>query len=115
MVTTRLKTFTIAALASTFLAATAGSAFATPAWNASHSRRAEVNRRLGNENSRIDQDRQDGSLSHGQARQLHHEDHQIRQEERAMASQDGGHITRADQAALNQQENGISRQIYQDR
>jgi hypothetical protein len=28
-----------------------------------------------------------------------------------MASLDGGHITRADQRALNQQENAISRQI----
>jgi len=114
MVTTRLTTLTIAALAATFLATTAGSAFATPAWNASHSRRAEVNHRLGNENSRINQDRQDGSLSRGQAQQLHQEDHQIRQEERSMASQDGGHITRADQRALNQQENGVNRQISRD-
>jgi hypothetical protein len=28
-----------------------------------------------------------------------------------MASQDGGHITKTDQRALNQQENGISGQI----
>jgi hypothetical protein len=28
-----------------------------------------------------------------------------------MASHDGGHITRADQRALNQQENAVSKQI----
>jgi hypothetical protein len=36
---------------------------------------------------------------------------QIRQEERLMASQDGGHITKAEQKVLNQQENKVSQQI----
>jgi hypothetical protein len=35
----------------------------------------------------------------------------VRQEERDMASQHGGHVTAAEQRALNQQENGISREI----
>ena len=35
----------------------------------------------------------------------------VRREERLMASQHGGHITRLEQRALNQQENGISREI----
>jgi hypothetical protein len=52
-----------------------------------------------------------GTLTKGQAAQLHHEDHQVRQEERAMPSQNGGHITKTEQKALNQQENGISNQI----
>jgi hypothetical protein len=30
-----------------------------------------------------------------------------------MASQNGGHITRGEQAVLNRQENGVSRQIGQ--
>ena len=39
------------------------------------------------------------------------EDRQIRKEERAMASQNGGHITRQEQKTLNQQENQVSREI----
>jgi hypothetical protein len=50
-------------------------------------------------------------LTKGQAAALHHEDHQVRQEERDMASQNGGHITKSEQRVLNQQENGISNQI----
>jgi hypothetical protein len=114
MVTTRLTKLTVFAFAATFLVASAGSAFADAGWNASHPRRAEVNHRLANQNSKINQDRRDGELSRGQARQLHRDDHQIRQEERDMAAQDGGHITRADQRVLNQQENGVNRQISRD-
>jgi hypothetical protein len=50
-------------------------------------------------------------LSKSQAANLHHEDHQVRQEERDMASQNGGHITKPEQKALNGQENNISGQI----
>ena len=46
-----------------------------------------------------------------QAQKLHAEDHAIRKEERTMASTNGGHITKAEQRALNQQENQVSRQI----
>lgn len=85
----------------------------TPAthWDKKHPRRAEVNARLANQNKRIRQEVKEGELSKAQAAQLHSEDHQVRQEERDMASQNGGHITRTEQAALNQQENAISRQI----
>ena len=44
---------------------------------------------------------------------LHRDDRQIRQEERDMAGQDGSHITRREDYALNQQENHLSRQIGQ--
>ncbi|MBV8495253.1 MAG: hypothetical protein JO361_00580, partial [Gammaproteobacteria bacterium] len=47
----------------------------------------------------------------GQAQKLHAEDHAIRQEERTMASTNGGHITKAEQKSLNQQENQVSKQI----
>jgi hypothetical protein len=86
------------------------SAFANT-WQASHPRRAEVNHRLGNQYHRINHEYREGEISRGQAMRLHREDHRVRGEERAMASLDHGHITRADQRALNQQENHISRQI----
>jgi hypothetical protein len=46
----------------------------------------------------------DGKLTHAQAAKLHKEDRQVRQEERDMASQDHGHITRQEKKTLNQQE-----------
>jgi hypothetical protein len=80
-------------------------------WDQTHPRRAEVNGRLANQNGRIDNKVANGQMSPGQAAQLHHEDHQIRQEERDMASQNGGHITKGEQRTLNAQENHVSRQI----
>jgi len=88
------------------------SAMAGP-WANNHPRRAEVNARLENQNRRIDREYREGEINKAQAQQLHHEDHQIRQEERDMASQNGGHITKQEQNTLNQQENGVSRQIGQ--
>ncbi|RZF27583.1 hypothetical protein EVC45_22350 [Paraburkholderia sp. UYCP14C] len=82
-------------------------------WAANHPRRVEVNNRLANQNNRIHRDVQDGQMSRGEARNLHRDDRQIRQEERDMASQDYSHLTRADQRALNQQENQVSRRIAQ--
>ena len=89
----------------------AGSAFAETSWERNHPRRDQVNDRLANQSRRINQEYREGEISRGQARVLHREDRQVRREERTMASLDGGHITRADQRALNQQENVISRQI----
>jgi hypothetical protein len=76
-----------------------------------HPRREQVNERLANQNRRINQERREGEITQQQAGKLHREDRQIRQEERDMASQNGGHITRSEQRVLNQQENAVSRQI----
>jgi len=80
-------------------------------WEKNHPRRDQVNDRLANQNKRIKNEVKEGEISKAQAAKLHKEDRQIRGEERVMASHDGGHITKADQAALNQQENAVSRQI----
>jgi hypothetical protein len=93
------------------LAALVGTASAETSWQKNHPRRTQVNSRLANQNRRIHNDVKDGTLTKGQAAQLHHEDHQVRQEERDMASQNGSHITKQEQRTLNQQENGISNQI----
>jgi hypothetical protein len=80
-------------------------------WNQAHPRRAEVNARLDNQNRRINEERREGEITRGEARKLHAEDRTMRREERFMAGQNGSHITRAEQRALNQQENKVSRQI----
>jgi len=101
-----------AAAATLALTGLATSAFADETqWQKDHPRRTEVNNRLANQNKRINQERKEGEITKAQAHKLHAEDHAIRQEERTMASTNGGHITKAEQKALNQQENQVSKQI----
>ncbi|MFC5522505.1 hypothetical protein [Polaromonas jejuensis] len=76
-----------------------------------HPRREQVNERLANQNKRIKEEVKEGDMSKAKAARLHKEDRQIRQEERAMAAQNGGHITKLEQKTLNQQENKVSAQI----
>ena len=80
-------------------------------WQKTHPRRAEVNQRLANQDKRIHQEVKEGEMTKAQAAQLHKDDRNIRNEEQLMASQNGGHITKAEQRALNQQENKVSAQI----
>jgi hypothetical protein len=103
------KLAAIAALALSF----AGAASAQTNWNATHPRRAEVNYRRANQDRRIPQEVREREMSHAEAAKLHRDDHKIRQEERDMASQNGSHIIRREDYALNQQENRVSRQIGQ--
>jgi hypothetical protein len=84
-------------------------------WNRDHPRRHEVNKRLNNQNRRVDQGEASGRLSPGQAHQLHAEDHAIRQQERVDAADHGGHITKGEQRQLNREENAESRQIYDEK
>ena len=106
------KVLIVTALSATF-AGLAGNAMAETNWQKNHPRRTEVNKRLANQNRRIHNDVKDGDMSKAKAARLHKDDHQIRQEERDMASQNGGHITKPEQKVLNQQENGVSKQIGQ--
>jgi len=93
----------------------AGAALGGEKWKAEHPRRAEVNHRLHNQNERIKEGLKTGKLTSQQAQALHQQDRQIRQEERTDAAQNGGHITKAEQKQLNQQENALSNQIYQEK
>jgi len=76
-----------------------------------HPRRTQVNHRLENQNDRIHDKVEDGQMSKKEAAKLHGQDRQIRQEERDMASQDHGHITKQEQKTLNEQENHVSKEI----
>jgi hypothetical protein len=94
--------------------ATASTAMAAPAdtaWQKNHPRREQVNHRLTHQNARIKEEVKEGDLTKAQGAALHKDDRQIRREERLMASQNGGHITKAEQKTLNQQENAVSKQI----
>jgi hypothetical protein len=81
------------------------------AWRDAHPRRAEVNGRLAHQQARIRHEVREGELSPERAAQLSREDHAIRLQERRMAARQDGHITAAQQARLNREENAVSRQI----
>jgi hypothetical protein len=108
-----IRTVLMAGVVAATLGALAAPAFADTdtQWQKDHPRREQVNNRLKNQNKRIKQERREGEISKAQAQQLHREDHAIRQEERTMASTNGGHLTKAEQKSLNQQENQVSKQI----
>ena len=93
------------------LAGVGSAALADTTWQKDHPRREQVNNRLANQNKRIDNQVKNGDMSKAKAARLHKEDHQIRTEERLMASQNGSHITKQEQKTLNQQENKVSKQI----
>ena len=103
------------ALIAGFMGAMASGAMAAEAkdttWQKNHPRREQVNHRLANQNKRIKTEVKEGELTKSQAAALHKDDRQIRKEERLMASQNGGHITKLEQKTLNQQENAVSKQI----
>lgn len=105
------RTCILLAAAAGTLATTAAPAFA----GGYHPRRLEVKGRLYNQNRRINAGVRDGQLTRQEAHQLRSNDRGIYREQREMAHLDGGHITKADQRSLNQQENANSRDIYADR
>ncbi|ABP34422.1 hypothetical protein [Polynucleobacter asymbioticus] len=80
-------------------------------WEQNHPRRSQVNERLENQNRRITNEVKSGEMSKSQAQALRQNDKNIRQEERNMASQNGGHITKTEQNTLNQQLNQNSAAI----
>ena len=107
-----IRTAVTAALATVAFTGLVSNALADDTqWQKDHPRREQVNNRLGHQSRRINTERREGEITKAQAQKLHAEDHAIRQEERAMASTNGGHITKAEQRALNQQENQVSKQI----
>jgi len=108
---TPISKFSMVAIALLTLGTSVTSASAETLWQFNHPRRAEVNQRLGFQNYRINQGVADGRITPYQAQVLHSEDYAIRNEERTMARINGGYITPAQQRALNQQENVVSRQI----
>jgi len=105
------------ALAALLLLSSAGLVYAdapagTPAAAAvKHPRRKQVNSRLKNQDKRINKEEKSGEISKGQAHKLHKKDHTIRKEEKDMAKNDGGHISKGEQKDLNHQENKVSNEI----
>jgi hypothetical protein len=106
-----IRKIIIASLTTIMVAGSAAGASAAT-WAERHPRRDEVNDRLTNQNLRIHHDLKAGKITMREARQLHRDDRQIRTTERVDAKFDHGHLTKADQRSLNQDENAVSRDIH---
>jgi hypothetical protein len=80
-----------------------------------HPRRAEVNERVANQKSRINQGEKSGKLTPGQAKQLEANDKAIKQQEHRDVKANGGHLTKPEQKQLNQEENANSKLIHDEK
>lgn len=78
---------------------------------AHHPRVNEVNRREDRQEKRITNQRKDGDLTKSQAHQDRKNLSEINQEKKDMRKQDNGHLTKADDKALNQQLDKNSKKI----
>lgn len=105
------KAAALIAVLGVFAGAATSSYAADTTWQKNHPRREQVNNRLENQNDRIKEEVKEGDMSKAKAAKLHKADKQIRQEERDMAAQNHGHITKSEQKTLNQQENAVSKKI----
>jgi hypothetical protein len=107
-----MKTFILSALALTIsLASFAQGPGHQPTHLKNHPRVNQVNGRVDNQEHRINQERKEGEITKGQAQQDRRNLKAINQEKHAMRRQDGGHLTKGDQKALNQQINQNSNNI----
>ncbi len=74
-----------------------------------------INQRKENQQDRVGQGIQSGQMTAGEATNVEKKESNLNQEERDMRKLDNGHLTSADRATLNQQQNQLSNKIYQDK
>jgi hypothetical protein len=74
-----------------------------------------IQQRKENQQDRIAQGVQSGQLTAGETKNLETKEAGLNKEERTMRSEDDGHLTAADRAKLNNQQNRLSNQIYDDK
>lgn len=76
---------------------------------------ATVGQRKENQQDRIAQGVKSGQLTAGETKNLETKETGINKETRTMRSEDDDHLTAADRAKLNRQQNRVSNSIYQDK
>ena len=101
---------TLAALA---LMAAASAQTTTPTTSTTPTAKpAGVNQRHANQQKRIGEGLENGSLTAGEAKQVENKETRINKEESNMRKADDGKLTAADKAKLEGQENKVSKDIY---
>src|SRR5437588_855158 len=73
---------------------------------------AGVDKRHADQQKRIGEGLENGSLTAGEAKQIENKETKINKEESAMRKADDGKLTAADKAKLEKQENKVSKDIY---
>ena len=95
------------------IALTVPAAFAqsgtTPAVDPDH---RTIQQRKENQQDRIANGVKDGQLTPGETKNLETKEQNLNKEEHNMRANDNGHLTGADRAKLNRQQNHLSNQIY---
>jgi hypothetical protein len=76
-----------------------------------HPRVNQVNKRIDNQEHRINTERKEGEITKAQAHQDRKNLKTVNQEKHDMRKEDNGHLTKTDQKALNQQLNKNSKKI----
>jgi hypothetical protein len=74
-----------------------------------------IAQRKDNQQDRIAQGVQSGQLTPGETKNVESKEAGLNKEERTMRADDNGHLTTADRAKLNRQQNRLSNQIYDDK
>ena len=74
-----------------------------------------IQQRKENQQDRIANGIQSGQLTAGETKNLETKEAGINKEERTMRSEDDGHLTAADRAKINNQQNNLSNKIYDDK
>jgi len=80
-----------------------------------HPRVNEVDTREGIQQQRIANGVKNGSLSPAETRNLEGREAHIQNEENRDMAKHNGHLTKAEQARINRQQNHVSRSIYRDK
>ena len=76
---------------------------------------ATIQQRKENQQDRIAQGVESGQLTAGETKNLETKEAGLNKEERNMRAEDDGHLTDADRAKINNQQNRLSNQIYDDK
>src|ERR1700739_1953519 len=76
---------------------------------------ATINQRKENQQDRIANGVASGQLTAGETANLERKESNLNKEENLMRSEDNGKLTGADRKVLNQQQNQLSKKIYQDK
>lgn len=104
-----------AALAALSLAVVAQSTQTTPATTQNAPTGSSIQQRKDNQQGRIANGVSNGQLTAGEASNLENKEKNLNKEEGAMRQANGGTLTSADKAKLNQQQTQLSHQIYDDK
>jgi len=80
-----------------------------------HPRVNQVNRRAGNQQSRIGNGVKNGSLSPRETTNLERREASVQRQEKRDMAKNNGHLTKTEQANLNRRQNNISKSIYKNK